>query len=242
MIKLMNQRGLSSILVLLGILFVTLVSIGTIYFGNFSNKPNLDSNIVSIKQMIKPSLKEDFLQRVYKNQKYGFKFLYTEDALVDGKLSDKYEVEDNTNKIVLKEYIKSKQGDYGIYSMVYTIYDAKVEDKNNLAQWWKDNVKKEVAVDGIISTNQSFDSNLKENQLNFQNCILQKDPTWKAPPSLQVTQKRLEDLNTIVEYSVFYLYYDFGKPFIIRFEQNNPSLCKGHQAVETLTSIDSLSY
>jgi len=173
-------------------------------------------------------------ERVYRNEKYNFKFSYPQDWYSEGKLSSSFKLEEKGSQIIITNTVHRSGGDTEDFPNVYTIYDANSTDKIDLAGWWRKNIKTEIG-NHLVPT----DYNTALNSVPFVGCIKEFDKIWQLPPALEVTPKEGVEEPGPYKGSI-YFYYDFGKPFILNFTEESTGACGNKDSYLVFTSISRL--
>ncbi|HUW21364.1 MAG TPA: hypothetical protein VMW41_01720 [Candidatus Bathyarchaeia archaeon] len=176
-------------------------------------------------------------QRVYKNEKYNFKFNYPQDRYFKGELSSSFRLEERDSQIIIINTTHRSDSSTEDFPNVYTIYDANTTDKNNLVDWWQKNMKTEIGGHKIPG-----DYNTALDVIPFDGCIEEfYEDNWQWPPSLEVTLKEgVEEPGAYI--GSIYFYYDFGKPFILNFTEESTGACGNKDSYLVFTSISRLHF
>jgi hypothetical protein len=227
---------------------VVFMAIGAFGYGYFQNKKEVnipaENNLPTQTpptQQVQPTVANTTPipttisnERIYRNEKYNFQFSYPQDRYFEGKLSYSYKIEEKGSQIIITETIYRTGEDKEDFPHVYTIYGANTTDKNNLTNWWQQNIKIEIGSHRIPT-----DYNTALNSVPFDTCITEFDKTWKLPSSLEVTPKEGVEEPGPYKGSI-YFYYDFGKPFIMNFTEESTGACGGKDSYLMFTSMSKL--
>ena len=132
-------------------------------------------------------------EQVLKNNKYNFSMRIPDGDETITQSGNRIEVKDKEGEII----------------RVFTIFDANTKDSSNMSNWWANNIYSEIGgytIPNDYDTEQNDTHPLLLNRNGFQ------------VPTLEVTPKATTSSVPIYETS-YYLYYDFGKPFIINYTE-----------------------
>lgn len=200
---------------------VVFISIAVFYI----NRPNYlssESNLLPLPSIPSGTKKindepdnSKFVKSEYINQKFNFKLDYESAFISGGKPFTKGWVEEKNNQVT---YVVQRVEESDIViSETFTFYEVNESDKNNISTWWTNNIKTEVD-GGIVPSDYDINTDLSE-------LVCEGLESWKAaPPGIIVSLngQAIERTKLIgpETYSV-YLYYNFGKPFIVNFASGN---------------------
>jgi hypothetical protein len=175
--------------------------------------PLLTIRSAAISPSISPGYQgASFINATYTNEKYNFKFEYLSKEYIGGQLDSTYTLQQiNDNQFIITESDYDGNGKISnTESSTYTVYDANTTDKDNLVSWWGNNIKTDI---GSYTVPDDYTTQL--NITPFSGCMTGAGISWQMPPLLDV---RIKDsvLTQPTDFSdSVYMYYDYGKPFII---------------------------
>jgi hypothetical protein len=172
-------------------------------------------------------------QHVYVNKKYNFTFRYRENEYYNGILSNDFHLDEFGKTILITENVYNSDSTTTTIPIEYKIIDASPEDKKNLLAWWKKTHKTDF---GGHKVPDEYDTSV--NTAAFVGCIRSFQKGWQLPPTLEVLAKGAIETDAmeaaespeateepIDPTRIMYMYFDFGKPFIMRFEEPNNGGC-----------------
>lgn len=205
--------------------------VATTFITNVPTQTQQSQSTLTTKPTASPTISNE---RVYRNEKYNFKFSYPQDWYFEGKLSSSFKLEEKGFQVIITETTYRSDGDTEDFPRIYTIYDANSTDEIDLAGWWRKNIKTEIG-NHIVPT----DYITALNNVPFSGCIKGFDKTWQIPSSLEVTLKEGVEEPGPYKGSI-YFYYDFGRPFILNFTEESTGACENKDSYLIFTSISRL--
>ena len=241
-----NEKRRRNILIGL-VLLLLLFCIGIYFF--FTSKAFRSGAIQDNGETPTP-IKQNYstANHTYVNEKYNFTFQYPDDVYYEKKPINQYQLADYGRTVIITEVIYNSDGTTTILPVEYKLYDASTSDKEHLSDWWKRTHKTDF---GNFKVPDGYDT--IRNTAPFIGCIKSFDQSWQLPPALEVLPKgaleteaqEAAELPGVTEEPidptrVIYLYYDFGKPFVLRFEEPFGGGCGGQHTYKVLTTIKKL--
>ncbi len=187
-------------------------------------------------------------QHVYVNKKYNFSFRYRENEYYNGILSNDFHLDEFGKNIIITENVYNSDGTTTTIPVEYKIIDASAADKNDLLGWWK---KTHTTDFGGYKVPDNYDTSV--NTAAFVGCIRSFQKDWQLPPSLEVLangsieteeEEAAEPPGATEEpidpTRIMYMYFDFGKPFILRFKEPNDGGCGAKDSHLPIASLKRL--
>ena len=205
---------------------------------------NILNTTVSIQQMPEqeevqeststPVITED-TEQVYQNSQYNFQFTYPDVRYGSNGKRSEFEITEDNNTLVLIEHIYKPEVEVPTNEVrgTYTLYPVSAAVGADMEAWWRANIETDI---GLQSVPGNYLVNDSTEPLFFE-CILESNPFWTSPPTLEITENEGTAANPSSYEGSIYMFYDFGVPFILHFVENSAGTCSTYPILATMSSL-----